>query len=250
MINKENKKIIIAVALFIVLCLVMIFIAVFNNIPSKRDYLEISNFNEYVENIPNSEKRSIEEAIHHVVTLNTEDSDRITSDTKALIRSNTYSQSFKDDIYETKFIIDIDDLRQSYLIENFYSDLSMEESGLTDYTVSVLCLPPEDMVYDGFGCVDRISQESGLSESDPILRHLPYSTLDYTITAYEYPEDHDHEEDGHAHEGLSIQVDVLLSEADYKTGVAEVIYSYEEEVEDWIESLGLNPDNYNIEYVF
>lgn len=236
MINQENKKLVIAFAAFAVLCVVMIVVAIINNIPAPRNTITIDNFYNHVQNIPDNEKKSIEEALYHAASLNTED---IPSKTIAVIRGESYDQSFENNIYSTKFIVDIESLKQSFSIENSYSNLPVEESGLTDYTVMVLCLPVEELVYGDFDCKDRFSQESGFTKSDPVLKHLPYSTLNYDITA---EEDDD--------ENLIIHVNILLSEADYKSNVSLVIDNRQIEVEEWFESLGLDPENYNIRYVY
>jgi hypothetical protein len=236
MINQENKKLLIAFAAFAILCVVMIIIAIVSNIPTTRKTITIDNFYNYVQNVPEDEKNAIEEALYHVSSLNTED---IPKNTTAVIRSDTYNQTFENNIYKTSFTVDIESLKQSYSVENLYSKLPVEESGLTDYTVLVLCLPLEDLIYDDFNCKDRLSQESGFTKSDPILKELPYSTLNYDISAEE-------DED----ENLIILVKILLSEADYKSDVSFIIDSRQGEVEDWFESLGLDPENYNIRYVY
>lgn len=236
MINQENKKLLIAFAAFAILCVVIIIIAIVSNIPATRKTITIDNFYNYVQNVPEDEKNAIEEALYHVSSLNTED---IPKNTTAVIRSDTYNQTFENNIYKTNFTVDIESLKQSYSVENLYSNLPVEESGLTDYTVLVLCLPLEDLIYDDFNCKDRLSQESGFTKSDPILKELPYSTLNYDISAEE-------DED----ENLIILVKILLSEADYKSDVSFIIDSRQGEVEDWFESLGLDPENYNIRYVY
>lgn len=213
----------------------MVVIAVIINTPVKRESIVIENFNKYVENIPESEKITIEEGLYHIATLNTDN--KVKSETTASIREGTYRQSFDNNIYETYFIIDIEMLKQSYSVSNLYSNLSIEESGLTDYTLSILCLPIDDLKYGDFNCKDRLSQESNISQSDPILKYLPYSTLDYTVTPIE---------DGG--NNLILNVDILISEADYKSDVEGIVESYGEEIEVWIESLDLNPDDYNIRY--
>jgi len=75
------------------------------------------------------------------------------------------------------------------------------------------------------------------SKSDPILSHLPYGGLDFELTAVA------------GQSGtLSLHARLLLSAADVRTDEAGATAQYKKEVQDYIRSLGLNPDKYVIDY--
>ena len=76
--------------------------------------------------------------------------------------------------------------------------------------------------------------------NDPILIHLPYSTLDFTLMPLITSQD--------TSSKISLQASLLLSAADVGNEDA-AIAQYKQEVINYIESLGLNPSNYNISYV-
>lgn len=82
----------------------------------------------------------------------------------ANIRNGSYSQTIIDNnkmIYYTTFIIDIPSLQQSYVIQNKYSPLPVEQTDLYDYTTLVLCPDASQSIYATPTCIDRIKQEQG-----------------------------------------------------------------------------------------
>jgi hypothetical protein len=77
--------------------------------------------------------------------------------------------------------------------------------------------------------------------ADPIVEHLPYGTLDFTLTAQTPDTNQDQSK-------LVLNARLLLSHADMSNEDAAVA-QYKKEVTDYIVSLGLNPANYNIQYI-
>jgi hypothetical protein len=77
---------------------------------------------------------------------------------------------------------------------------------------------------------------------DPILSHLPYGTLDYNLT------DSFQTVNGQAQ--LVLKAQILLDAADVSSPQTEqsAITQYEQQVTQYITSLGLNPSNYDILY--
>jgi hypothetical protein len=83
------------------------------------------------------------------------------------------------------------------------------------------------------------SQDNGPMQ-DPIVKHLPYGTLDYSLN-YELNNN-----------GLVLNARILLTGADTKSGEAaknQRITKYKKEVVDYIRSLGLDPAKYTINYI-
>lgn len=82
----------------------------------------------------------------------------------ANMRNGSYHQTIIDNnkmIYYTTFIIDIPSLQQSYVIQNEYSPLPIDQTGLYDYTTLVLCPDASQSIYATPTCIDRIKQEQG-----------------------------------------------------------------------------------------
>ncbi len=76
--------------------------------------------------------------------------------------------------------------------------------------------------------------------NDPIMAHLPYQTLNFSLSAQVTP-------GSNGKSGLVLQAQLLLSEADMSDQVAGVAQD-KQMVVNYIQSLGLNPTKYNIEY--
>lgn len=200
------------------------------------EFITIQNYDSHVKNLPLSEKEAIEKSLYNTATFNYSNKEFLMQMDDALIRDGSYSQDFGNNIYKTSFIVDIKSIGQSYRIEDSFSKLSIKESGLSDYTTMVLCVDKKDLIYGDFSCQDVTSQESGVSKVDPILRYLPRSTLTYTLSLDPLS--------GNLH----LYADMILSNADYRTGVAQAVDKYKKEIEVWFTSNGLDVKDYLITY--
>ena len=75
------------------------------------------------------------------------------------------------------FILDIKSLKQSYDVSYGWTDtLDASNNSLTENISYVKCLPDNKLIYGDFNCVDFDSVID--TPSDPIIKHLPYSTVD------------------------------------------------------------------------
>lgn len=200
--------------------------------------ISIKNYSQYVKNLPKTEQEYLEKALYDTVSLNVSDKEKIKSIKDAAIRSDSYSQKVDDDLYTTVFIVDIESIKQSYELQNVYSRLDTDASSLHDYTHLALCLPKEKLKFGEFKCKDRISVEKGVEQANPILQYLPYSTLDYTLR-----------QDTSSSE-LKLIAELILNEADYRTGVEDSINNYKESLRNWFASKNLNIDDYSITYSY
>jgi hypothetical protein len=123
----------------------------------------IKDFSRRVENLPDNRIELIEEILFNTIEMNVVDGTNLNV-TDAVVRDDTYKQTLDDpakQIYYTTFIVDIPSLEQSYRVEDYYSPLPAEVSGLRDYATLVLCLDKKDLIYGEFSCTDRIRQEQG-----------------------------------------------------------------------------------------
>lgn len=89
--------------------------------------------------------------------------------------------------------------------------------------------------------IDELSNH--YKKDNPIIQYLPHSNLDFKIEA----------EFDHAHESaqigdLYLKVTIYLTAADVKTNREAVIETSKKSAQDYIVSIGFNPDDYHIEY--
>jgi hypothetical protein len=126
------------------------------NPPDEITVIDITNFTDQVQNLPESARRDIENALHGIVRLNAPDG--IAPDVSdAAIRDSSYTQEYleEDDIYHTHFIVDIASIRQSFQVNHLYF-ASGRPGGYyyDDYSSIVACLDYEDLIYGDFKCLD------------------------------------------------------------------------------------------------
>ncbi len=207
-----------------------------NSTNSTKNSIPISNYAAYVKNLDPSEQTVIESSLYNTAALNTSDKSKLKTIKDAVIREKSYTQGYKDNIYTTAFIVDMKSIGQSYRIEDYFSRLSVEQSGLTDYTTQVHCLDTQDLLYGDFNCKDVFSQQAGVSQSDPILQYLPISTLTYSL------------EVDTSSDSLHIIATIHLSEIDYKLGETQAVAQYKSDIQTWFTSHGLDINNYSITY--
>lgn len=236
--TQDKRKLIIPLVAFFFVSVALIILAVVwrgNQAPDNQ--IVIENYTTYVKNIGSSERGSIQENLFTTVNMNLEKPLETGKKTRAIIRDGSYEQSLEDGIYTTNFIVDVESLKQSFSVINRYATKGSGVTGL-DYTARILCLSKSKLIYDDFSCRDVVSSESGLSVSDPLLQYLPYSTLDYNVSSVVKDEK------------LVVVVSILLSEADYRTGVDAAITQRKAEIKKWFEKNGLSVDDYTFEYKY
>lgn len=120
---------------------------------------KIADYEEQVANLPDIEDDTISIQLNGTLELNGVSK----AITDATIREGSYSQKLTDAskmIYLTNFIVDIPSISQSYVVTNYYSPLSPEISGLTDYTTLVTCPDSSQLIYGDFNCIDRFVWEN------------------------------------------------------------------------------------------
>lgn len=230
MIDEKKKKTIIvsSIAVFV---LVPITITVLNIISSiDRKYVKISNYSDYVKNIPNTEKSKLEENLNITVNLNI-DKEKIPDGTNAVIRKNTYKQDLSEGVHTTSFIVDIENIKQSFKLTNRYSSDGL----VSDYTHTVDCLDREYVIYTEFKCKDLNSEENNLPSSDPAIKLFPIENLDYSAYI-----------NGTFENKTSIEVKIFASESDFRIGINNKIDNTRSEIKNLLKNNNLNPENYSI----
>jgi hypothetical protein len=234
----RNKRVVkVLAAVFVLTLTVLVIVSFFSKDAEKHDRIPIDNYQNYVKNLPDSERLNIETALYNTISLNMDDNVPATND--ALIRNDSYGQTIREDIIVSSFIIDIASIGQSYLVSDWYSSLPVEQSGLYDYVLMVTCLDKKDLIYGDFGCQDRISMENNLSKWNPILNILPYKTDLYQIHLYP-----GNQEDSSGI--INLEVRPYPASPDDTDIPPETATRYQNEVIDWLRSNDLNPDEYRV----
>lgn len=233
--DRKQKIIIISVVLVFIALFGLLFFFQPNNNYGKG--IAINNYDKYVSNLPADSRNSINTAIYKIVKNNLKTSDINVSDATIRKGSATYNYNASTNVNSGSFIVDMQTIKQSYLISYEWSsdDTNVNLSG---YTSAASCLPANELIYGDFNCVDSFSNSITNINRDPILDHLPYSTFNYTVTA-----------SMNAQNKVDLNVSMILYSSDTRDGNRDnSINKYKVEIVDWIQSIGLNPANYLINY--
>jgi hypothetical protein len=233
---QPRQKIIIALTAFFLL--VLLIIILFINQGSKYgNGIAINNYNKYIPNLPDDRKNSINSTLYNIVKTNLKTSDIKVSDANIRDGSVKYNYDSNTNISSGSFIVDMPSIKQSYFISYEWSNDS-NNSNLSGYSSAAACLTADKLIYGEFNCEDDFSKSKNNTNQDPILSHLPYSTFNYTITA---------NIDNNNKVGLDVNIILYLS--DTRNGNRESsINRYKTEINEWIKSINLTPDNYSINY--
>ncbi len=234
----SKRRIFIVAAIFALVVVILSVIYAITYKPSSEEFndgLYIENYDETVDNLPNERKEAVMAALYNMVEANSQDKKDISSST-AVIRAGSNHQEFNSSInaYFGSFIVDIERVRQSYIIYYTHSD-DESNTATKGYPVVIRCLPTDKLIYEDFNCKDLVTTEAG--GIDSIANELPYSTLDYEISAVLDKDNN-----------ITINVRLFLSEADYRTGSRDIIEKRKKDVEDWFRQKGFNPEDYIINY--
>jgi hypothetical protein len=170
--NERKKYILISVAALVGLLAITFVPMIFNNNseleesnvvisetksePAAPSVTAINNPGKLVENLPDSRIKLIEGVLSDTVKMNVSSGTDINV-SDAVIRDGTYRQTLSNpskQVYLTAFIVDIPSLKQSYRVEDYYSPLPAEVSGLYDYANPISCLDEKELIYGDFNCTE------------------------------------------------------------------------------------------------
>lgn len=237
--SKLNTIKISVVLIVIIFISLIVFALMFTNKNSYGNSVNINNFDQKVQNLPKDRKDSIAATLYNTLQINLSDKSKISSINDVVIREGSEKQDFDSTtkVYTGSFIVDVASVKQSYLVSYVYSQ-NPDDGNMTGYPVMITCLESSKLIYGEFDCKDILASETtGL---DPILKYLPYDALDFEIKATR-------NEDGTV---KNLHVTLLLSDADYNTGIDAAIATYKQEALEWIKSAGFDPAKYTINYTY
>jgi hypothetical protein len=239
--DKKNRIWIVAmISAMLIIIVILIIVLIPKQAAEPEQVIKINELDKTVKNLPNSELASIESMLRSIVELNIDENSSF--DIKdAKVRDGSYNQTVDDDIIVSTFIVDIESLRQSYKVYDYYSSKNNEEIEKSDYNIQVSCLSKKDLIYGEFKCKDRSTIENNLSEVDQLSFLLPHRTENYEVSLNGYDLDHKG--------NLSVVVYVSKDLVTNKSAIDEVVQREIEAIREWIRSEGADPANYNISYV-
>ena len=238
----DRKRLLILVVLAVSIVLLIIIASVIAYLQSNRnaygDGLKIQNYDQMVKNLPSETHQSIEASLYNIVKQNS--NTKVSSVKDTYIRKDSAKQDevSKGKQYSGSFIVDIESLKQSYRVAYAYS--STPNDGFMDgYPINIICLNPNELIYGEFDCKGTTTSET--ATSDPILKLVPHSTLNYKITPFL-----DLDRDRH----ITLTVTLLLTEADRSINEAAAVEQYKAEALEWLNTQGLDLSRYTINYVY
>lgn len=168
--NNTRIKVMLLSAAIVFLVISLVFFIVIN---SDNESVNVDNYDIHTKDLPQEQRSSINNAIYLTVKLNLVDGEKMIHST-ASIRggSATSSYSTNNDVHSGTFIIDLKEIRQSYLASYDWSE-NKDNPNTAGYPTRILCLSDEKtIIYKDFTCKDG-SEESSLA----LEYQLPYADI-------------------------------------------------------------------------
>jgi len=242
--NDSRRKLLTVIAIvFGAMVIIALIIALVIQVTTKNEYgesIKIQNYNQKVKNISQQLRSATEANLYNTAEKNNSGGNDLKKINDARIRDDSNTQDYDKaaDIYSGKFIVDIESIKQSYLIQYTYVKDEDSTEGLTT-RVMVSCVEQKDIKFGSFKCGDVIQEQS--SKNEDIIQYLPYSNFSFNIAADTTAGD----------DKLILLVELRIPEADLKGDLASkqsVVAMYKNEVAKWLESKNLTPSQYTYEY--
>jgi hypothetical protein len=231
----KQKIIIVSIIVVFISLIVLLFLLLPKN--GYGSGISVNNYDKYIKNLPTDRKNSINSALYKIVATNSQTDNINVNDATIRDGSAKYSYDRTTNVNSGSFIVDMESIKQSYMISYEWSSDS-KNSNLSGYSAIATCLASADFIYGEFGCVDSFANSKSYTERDPILKYLPYSTFNLSVTANVISNDR-----------VDLNVNIILYSSDTRDGQRDIsIAKYKTEIVEWIRSLGLNPDDYLIIY--
>ena len=139
----------------------------------------VAGLEQEIESLPEDAKKEIDYSVYQAVVRNTIDSGNVQKH-GVLIRSNSLIEKQYENmnVNYVSFIADIPDIQQSYRVIYVWSDDFENQFISPDYKAVTLCLPDDQLIYDGFDCKD---------DKEYIKKEIVYNLIrgnDYSIPGY------------------------------------------------------------------
>jgi len=230
-----HRKIFVAVAFWVILSVAVLAIAIIELNRVDDNTVKITNLDRCSTNIHKDIRKAIFDAVFFYVAAANDHNGRETSRYyRAEIRDGSCQQTVQnDEVYNTTAIVDIPEAEQSWRIQYFWITNSVIWVDLGDITLS--CLSADELIFGDFDC--RNIPFAGRNTVDPILSFLPYSQINYDVRFGGFtPEDI-----------TELNVMMFIYWFDLLNSTKEAaIEKYKAEINEWIKSHDLDPNDYMI----
>ena len=192
--------------------------------------IKIENFNKYYSNIPTNTRDAIYNALYNIADMNNPSANL--TNFKANIRDGSATETYNQitDIYSGTFLIDISELNQTYKFQVFWSPNPQNPNLESGYPIVASCPNKSELIDPGFVCIDGIS---GSPYDDPAFAVLPITV---SSMSHNYSEYTSYELKAELNDESVVIIINDITGNNYNTALAK------------LRSLGLNPDDYTIEY--
>jgi hypothetical protein len=236
---RVKRGVIAAIAVFVLSCAGAIGWAIYENLKNPfPNYIEIANLEEFTTGRPTDRRTTlfVRFALFNAINLNVDRQLENGEIKDVVVRADTFAQTYNEAtrVHRVNFIVDSESLQQSYEVNYEWGSGGSVENLISSGMV-VYCLPVEKLIYGDFDCSDAMNEEGQVV--DPILRYLPYSTLNFEITA-----------SGFSDVKTTLNVRITTSAVDERTDSEAAIEKYKNQVMEWVRSVGFATDDYRFDY--
>lgn len=247
--KRARTLLITAVVLIVVAAIAGIIYAVYLSFRNPYgDQLEIANLSEYTAGKPTDEDRLklIKHNLFDAVQFNSKEKLDSNSIDDVVIRKDSFSQTYSKsiDVHTVTFTVDIKSVKQSYKVSYQWAGAKENAEYVDEYGTQVTCLPLDELIYGDFKCVDERIEEMGVANHDPIQPLLPYHERS-KFKIVDYSKSDIGDEDNRVDLEVEAYVPYQKNAIDQAT-----LDEYTRDIRKWLQSRKLNPDNYNINYVY
>lgn len=231
--NLGKRKIALFVICFLLFIAAVVYIAIKSAPSDTAAPVDIKGYSSAASDAPKGLEAMVKVSLADIVKKNNPDKAGLESITPK-VRDSSYTATppNSDGIIQAKFFVDIESLKQSYLVLiSYYKDTADKFAG----PPSVRCIEnKDDLIYGDFNCQEITPVDDTLSK-DALLSKLPHKDPLYYISGYVDSEGAKH-----------VIVDIDLNT--YSEATRKMFHERKEQSLQWIKSQDVNPDEYLIEW--
>lgn len=231
--NLGKRKIALFAICFLLLIVAIVYVAIRSSASDTATPVDIKGYSSAASDAPKGLEAMVKVSVADIVKKNNPNKAGLDS-IAPKVRDNSYTTTPPngDGIIQAKFFVDIESLKQSYLVYiSYYKDSPDKFAG----PPSVRCIEnKDDLIYGDFNCQEISPVDDTLSK-DALLSKLPHKDPLYYISGYV-------DDEGHKH----VVVDIDLNT--YSEATRKMFQERKEQSLQWIESQDVDPDEYLIEW--
>lgn len=228
----KRKVILIIVCLFLLIALT-VYAAIRSASNDTTAPVEIEGYSNAASDAPKGLESMVKVSVTEIIKKNNPGKNNLDS-ISPKIRDNSYTSTppNSDGIIQAKFFVDIESLKQSYMVYiSYYANTPDKFAG----PPSVRCIDnKDDIIYDNFDC-QEISPVDDTRSQDALLSKLPHKDPLYYISGYIDSEGVKH-----------VVVDIDLNT--YSEATRKMFQERKTQSLEWIRAREVDPSEYEIEW--